>query len=104
MSETYSSIVKWLVVALALSPAWATLVWHLWMVAIKPRLIPRERTIRMADELRIEYGKAAEDVAFTYEDRAWRRSETLEQGIWHQVRLELYRRREISRKTSVSRQ
>jgi hypothetical protein len=104
MSETYSSIVKWLVVALALSPAWATLVWHLWMVAIKPRLIPRERITRMADELRIEYGEAAEDVAFTYEDRAWRRSQALEQGIWHQVRLELYRRREISSKTCISRQ
>jgi hypothetical protein len=104
MSEIYPLIIKWLTIALALSPAWATLVWHLWMVAIKPRLIPRERIIRMADELRIEYGEAAEDVAFTYEDRAWRRSETLEQGIWHQVRLELYRRREISRKTSVSRQ
>lgn len=100
MSETYSSIVKWLVVALALSPAWATLVWHLWMVAIKPRLIPRERIIRMADELRIEYGEAAEDVAFTYEDRAWRRCQTLEQGIWHQVRLELCRRREITYRKS----
>jgi hypothetical protein len=104
MSETFSSIVKWLVVALALSPAWATLVWHLWVLAIKPRLIPRERIIRMADELRTEFGEEAEDIAFIYEDRAWRRSETLEQGIWHRVRLELYRRREISRKTSVSRQ
>ena len=74
------------------------------MLAIKPRLIPRERIARMADELRIEYGKAAEEVAFTFEDRAWRRSDTLEQGIWHRVRLELYGQREISRKTYVSRQ
>ena len=103
MSETYPSIIKWLAIALALSPAWATLMWHLWMMAIKPRLIPRERITRMADELRIEFGEEAEDVAFIYEDRAWRCSQTLEQGIWHQVRHELYRRRKISRKISVSR-
>ena len=103
MPDAYLSIIKWLAIALALSPAWATLMWHIWMLAIKPRLIPRGRIARMADELRIEYGEAAEEAAFTFEDRAWRHSQELEQGIWHQVRIELHKQREINRKTSISR-
>ena len=47
----------------------------------------------MADELEARYGVDAEDAAFTEEDSAWRRSETFQQGLWHQIRLELYRRR-----------
>jgi hypothetical protein len=70
----------------------ATLAWHLWQLSIKPRLIPREKIKRMAGELVARYGDDAEEAAFTNEDRAWRRSDTLEQGIWHQVRLELHRR------------
>jgi hypothetical protein len=47
----------------------------------------------MADELEARYVDDAEEAAFTEEDSAWRRSETFQQGLWHQVRLELYSRR-----------
>jgi p-aminobenzoyl-glutamate transporter AbgT len=67
--------------------------WYVWQLAIKPRLVPRDKIKRMADELEAQHGDDAEDIAFTEEDSAWRRSETFQQGLWHQVRLELYRRR-----------
>jgi hypothetical protein len=70
-----------------------TLAWHTWQLSIKPRLIPRDKIKHMADELEARYGDDAENVAFTEEDSAWRRSETFQQGLWYQVRLELYRRR-----------
>jgi hypothetical protein len=89
----------------ALAVPVGTLAWHLWALSIKPRLIPRHNIKRMANELEQYHGEDAENVAFTREDRAWRRSETAEQGIWHQVRLELYRRRKAggqSRRARVS--
>jgi hypothetical protein len=96
---------NWLFWCVALAVPVGTLAWHLWELLIKPRLIPRHKIKRMADELEEHHGVLAEDVAFAHEDRAWRRSETAEQGIWHQVRLELYRRRKAgaqSRRARVS--
>jgi hypothetical protein len=40
------------------------------------------------------HGPRAEEIAFIEEDRAWRYSETFEQGTWHRVRRELWRRYE----------
>lgn len=39
-----------------------------------------------------KYGPLAEEMAFIEEDRAWRYSEAFEQGKWHRVRRELWRR------------
>jgi hypothetical protein len=88
--ENLISVVFW---GLVLSVPVGTFAWHTWQISIKPRLFPREKIKRMADELEARHGDGAEDAAFTEEDSAWRRSETLQQGLWHQVRLELYRRR-----------
>ena len=46
-----------------------------------------------ADELIARHGERAEERAFAEEDRAWRRFEHREQGKWHRVRRELWRRR-----------
>ena len=70
-----------------------TFAWHTLQISIKPRFVPRARIRHMADEVEARYGDDAEDAAFTEEDSAWRRSETFQQGLWHQVRFELYRRR-----------
>lgn len=43
-------------------------------------------------ELIARHGDRAEDVAYTNEDRAWRYSDTREQGKWRRVRDELRRR------------
>jgi len=82
------------VVALATLPIWGTLVWHIWELAIRPRLIPAEIVQQLADKLIALHGPQAEEMAFIEEDRAWRYSETFEQGKWRRVRRELWRRYE----------
>jgi len=80
--------------AVATSPIWGTLLWCIWEGNIKPRLIPVDQVKALADELIAKHGPRAEEMAFIEEDRAWRYSETFEQGTWHRVRRELWRRYE----------
>ncbi|MEM6382005.1 MAG: hypothetical protein AAF739_04965 [Pseudomonadota bacterium] len=68
--------------------------WQLWRFRLKPLFIPKADIDRMVDALIAEHGERAEDVAMMEEDRAWRRSEALKQGIWRRVRRELWRRYE----------
>jgi hypothetical protein len=69
-------------------------VWQLWRFRLKPLFIPKADIDRMVDALIAEHGERAEDVAMMEEDRAWRYSDTLKQGIWRRVRRELWRRYE----------
>jgi hypothetical protein len=66
--------------------------WQLWRFRLKPLFIPKADIDRMVDALIAEHGERAEDVAMMEEDRAWRYSDTLKQGIWRRVRRELWRR------------
>lgn len=66
--------------------------WHTWVHSLRPLFIPKSDIDRMADVLIAEHGSRAEEMAFMEEDRAWRYSNTLKQGIWRRVRLELQRR------------
>lgn len=66
--------------------------WQLWRFRLKPLFIPKGDIDRMVDALIAEHGERAEDVAMMEEDRAWRYSDTLKQGIWRRVRRELWRR------------
>lgn len=66
--------------------------WQLWRFCLKPLFIPKADIDRMVDALIAEHGERAEDVAMMEEDRAWRYSDTLKQGIWRRVRRELWRR------------
>lgn len=68
--------------------------WQLWRFRLKPLFIPKADIDRMVDALIAEHGERAEDVAMMEEDRAWRYSDTLKQGIWRRVRRELWRRYE----------
>jgi hypothetical protein len=86
----WGSLIFW---TLVLAIPVGSFAWHRWELSIKPRLVHRDKIKRIADELEARYGDEAEDAAFTEEDSAWRRSETFQQGLWHQMRLELYRRR-----------
>lgn len=85
------------IIALATLPIWGTLVWHIGELDIRPRLIPAETIQQLADRLIVLYGPRAEELAFIEEDRAWRYSETFEQGKWRRVRRELWRRNEAGR-------
>ncbi|ATN32983.1 hypothetical protein ACO34A_04105 [Rhizobium sp. ACO-34A] len=70
----------------------AIFLWMEWQGRIRPMFIPRAEIKRMADELLEKHGERAEEMAFIEEDRAWRYSQTFEQGKWRRVRKELERR------------
>lgn len=69
------------------APFWGSLVWVIWEGSIRPRLIPAGEIEAEARRLLARWGDRAAEMAFIEEDRAWRYSETFEQGRWHRVRL-----------------
>lgn len=78
-------------------PAFAVLIggvviWHTWDFRLRPLFIPKTEINAVVDELIAQYGPRAEEMAYTEEDRAWRYSNTYEQGKWRRVRRELWRR------------
>ncbi len=66
--------------------------WHTWDFRIRPLFIPKAEINAIVDKLIAEHGPAAEDRARGYEEEAWSRSDTYEQGKWRRVRRELWRR------------
>ncbi len=66
--------------------------WQFWTFRIRPLLIAKKDIHAEVDELIAKYGPRAEEMAFIREDRAWRYSDTFEQGKWRRVRRELWRR------------
>jgi hypothetical protein len=80
-------LVWWVIVVVCTAPIWGSLVWVIWEGAIRPRLIPAAEIEAEARRLLARWGDRAAEMAFIEEDRAWRYSETFEQGRWHRVRL-----------------
>jgi len=68
--------------------------WEVWQFRICPMLIPKAKINEMADALIAKYGPDAEKMTYAEEDRAWRYSEMVKQGILRRVRRELWRRYE----------
>ncbi len=83
---------SWVIGGVGTAPVWGTLLWCLWQLSIRPRLIPAGEIRVLADEMVASYGPRAEEIALIEEDSAWRSSEAFEQGKWHRVRRELWRR------------
>ena len=52
-------------------------------------MVPHERIVEMAQALFTQYGTDVLEHATTAEDRAWRRGDLFEQGLWHRIRLQL---------------
>ena len=71
--------------ALALSIPLGVLLFEIWEGSIKPRLIKPEEIERCCDELLAQYGPRAYELARINEDRAWRHSNSFEQGKWRRV-------------------
>jgi hypothetical protein len=63
-----------------------------WSFRIRPLFIPRTEINATVDELIAQYGPRAEEMAFIEENRAWRYTDTYQQGKWRRVRRELWRR------------
>lgn len=83
---------EWFIFGIFTSPIWGIFLFDAWEFSIKPRLIPKEKIDGMADQLIAEHGPRAAHRAYIEEDRAWRRCDALQQGIWRRVRRELQRR------------
>ena len=66
--------------------------WHTWDFRIRPLFIPKVEINAIVDDLIAKHGPRAEEMAYIEEDRAWRYSDTFEQGKWRRVRRELWRR------------
>jgi hypothetical protein len=76
----------WIVLAAALAPIWGTLLWEIWDGVIRPRRIARDRIDALAAAMLAQHGDRAEEMALIQEDRAWRYSNSFEQGMWRRVR------------------
>ena len=79
--------------AALLFPAWVALLFHLWELCVRPRLLPEHEVRSAVDRLIAEHGPRADDQAFIEEDAAWRRSDTVSCGTWRRIRRELRRHR-----------
>jgi hypothetical protein len=76
----------WIALAAALAPIWGTLLWELWDGIVRPRRIARERIDVLAAAMLAQHGDRAEEMALIEEDRAWRYSDSFEQGGWRRIR------------------
>lgn len=83
----------WTVVAAFASFVALVIAWEVWEANIRPLFISGIEVNRLADEYSAKYGERAEEMAFINEDRAWRYSESFEQGKWRRVRKAIRRRR-----------
>lgn len=87
----WDQALKWLFIALATLPMWGALIWVIWEGSIRPRMIPKAEIAALATARIESYGANAAEMTFIQEDRAWRYSESFEQGKWKRVRQEIDR-------------
>ena len=92
MRSTSETLLAQSIIAAYLLFVAAVCLWHEWKFRIQPLSVSQAEINRMADELLDLHGPRAEEVAFIEEDRAWRYSDTYQQGVWRRVRKELWRR------------
>lgn len=83
---------KWLAIAVALSPIVLGIGWAVYEGSVLPRLVPRAEIEAMADAVMRNHPDDPEEWAFMEEHAAWYRSLSFEQGKWHRVRREIRRR------------
>jgi len=93
--------VKWLAIAIAMSPIVIGIGWVIYEGAILPRLVPRKEIEAMADEVMRNHPDDPEEWALIEEHAAWYRSLNFEQGKWHRVRKAI-RRRLLAGRSPVS--
>lgn len=83
---TLKEVVFWIAIGAATAPIWGALLWELWEGAIRPRFVARAEIDAMSASMLSRYGDRAAEMAFIEEDRAWRYSDSFEQGKWRRVR------------------
>lgn len=86
MAEWLWTGMKWLLIALAVSPIVIGVGWAVVEGSILPLFVARREIEAMADDLMRRYPNDPEQRAFIEEHAAWYRSLSFEQGKWHRVR------------------
>jgi hypothetical protein len=71
--------------AVCLFPIWGSLLWELWENSVRPLPVPRAEIDALSAAMLVQHANRAEQMAFIEEDRAWRYSESFEQGKWRRV-------------------
>ncbi len=84
--DMLKQVLSWIAIGVATSPIWGAFLWELWEGGIRPKLIPEAKIDALAAAMLARHGDRAEEMAFIEEDRAWRYSESFEQGKWRRVR------------------
>jgi hypothetical protein len=74
-------------------PIWGSLLWELWEGDIRPLLIPLTEIDALSVAMLVQHADSAEQMAFIEEDRAWRYSDSFEQGKRRRVRKTIARLR-----------
>jgi hypothetical protein len=90
-SLDWAQVLKWFAIALATSPIWGAFIWVTWEGEIRPRFIPEAEINTLANDHMARFGERAAETAFIEEDRAWRYSDSFNQGKWKRVRQEIDR-------------
>lgn len=83
---------KWLSIAVAISPIVLGIGYAIYEGSILPRLVSRKEIEAMADKVMRDHPDDPEGWAFMEEDAAWHRSQSFEQGKWHRTRNAITRR------------
>lgn len=91
--ETFKQALMWVGIAVATSPIWGAFLWELWEGGIRPRLVSLAEIDALSATMLSRYGDRAEEMAFAEEDRAWRYSDSFEQGKWRRVRKRIEKMR-----------
>jgi hypothetical protein len=79
--------------AICLFPIWGSLLLELWEGDVRPLLIPRAEIDALSVAMLVQHADRAEQMALIKEDRAWRYSDSFEQGKWRRVRKTIERLR-----------
>lgn len=90
--ELFWIAVKWLSIAVAVSPIVIGIGWVLVEGSILPHLVPRAEIEAAADEVMQTHPTDPEGWAHMEEHAAWHRSQNFEQGKWRRVRMLIRKR------------
>jgi hypothetical protein len=99
--DTLKQVLMWAGIGTAIAPIWGAFLWELWEGSIRPRLVPAAEIDALVAAMLTQHWSRAEEMAFIEEDRAWRYSDSFEQGKWRRVRKAI-RARSVSRQEQAS--
>lgn len=91
--DSVKEVIFWIAIGAATAPIWGAFLWEFWEGRVRPRLVPASEIDALAAAMLARHGDRAEEMAFIEEDRAWRYSESFEQGKWRRVRKRIERMR-----------